>query len=84
MKIWSDYLALISADAAEYADALAAHCADEDFPELSLRCLQEEEAFYAAFRGYSFEKVRTPIGFMSRWEKKNKVFEEESIKSNEQ
>ena len=63
---------------------LAAHCADEDFPELSLRCLQEEEVFYAAFRGYSFEKVRTPIGFMSRWEKKNKVFEEESLKINEQ
>ena len=28
MKIWGEYLALISADAAGYADALAAHCAD--------------------------------------------------------
>ena len=61
----------------------AAHCANEDFPELSLRCLREEEAFYDAFRGYSFESARTPVGFMGRWEKKNRVFEEESRKFDE-
>jgi len=61
----------------------AVHCANEDFPEFSLRCLREEEAFYDAFRGYSFGSVRTPVGFMGRWEKKNRVFEEESRKFDE-
>jgi len=39
---------------------------------------EEERAFYDSWRGYEFEKVRTPLGFKGRWEKKNRVFEKES------
>lgn len=56
----------------------AAHCADVDFTELSRKCAEEERAFYELWRGYEFEKCKTPLGFMSRWEKKNEVFLRES------
>lgn len=57
--------------------AAAAGCADEDFPGLSEKCALEEREFYDSWQGYEFESVRTPIGFMGRWEKKNRVFKAE-------
>ena len=56
----------------------AAACDNRDFPEFSAKCAEEERAFYDSWRGYEFEKVRTPLGFKGRWEKKNRVFEKES------
>ncbi|MBR2156409.1 MAG: hypothetical protein IJ941_05720, partial [Clostridia bacterium] len=58
--------------------ASAAGCADADFPELSRKCAVDEQSFYDSWRGYEFENVRTALGFKSRWEKKNRVFLEES------
>lgn len=58
--------------------AAAAGCADADFPELSRKCAVDEQAFYDSWRGYEFERARTPLGFKSRWEKKNKIFLAES------
>lgn len=56
----------------------AATCPGEAFPELTARCMEQEREFYSRWQGYEFEKVKTPAGFMSRWDKKNRVFEQES------
>lgn len=47
----------------------------ENFPQFSLRCLQEETAFYEKWTGYPFKDAHCSAGFRGRWEKKNKALQ---------
>lgn len=56
----------------------AESCPEEEFAAFSRRCAVEEWEFFKHWKNYEFESVSTPLGFRSRWEKKNRVFREES------
>ena len=53
--------------------AQANEISEEDFPAFSLRCLEEERAFYARWQDAALESRRTGPGFRKRWTQKNKV-----------
>lgn len=57
--------------------AESAAVAAEDFPAFTARCLQQEEAFYAAFPVEKLDSVPMGGAFRRRWAQKNQVFEQE-------
>ena len=53
--------------------AVSAETADADYPAFSRACLEEEQAFFAKWKDFTFEACACAPGFSGRWEKKNRV-----------